>query len=318
MTAVRGSGGEAVRAGHRQHTARRHHMTAIRAGADPDRTHHHCIRADGSGRRPPSRRAAADEPQPPDPPDAPALGAQATPGIDLAGGAAAPAVRLPLHHDRLVHRIRGRARHRARESHRGEADRRRGRRRRRRPGPRPARPASVTRRRRHRVISPTVLTGRRRDPAAGRTRTVDRLRARPAGPGPQRAFHPTDPTLLAGTGPFTLLTGCPHRTAVPRRAAAHWPARAGAGRRARPGHRGPAARAPHLRRDHRLVRPGSHPRRRACAAVSPSPAPLPAVSPPPALQGDSPSPAPPARRCCVGALVGRTCGTGVTHGAVKR
>ncbi|MER5918115.1 hypothetical protein ABT124_49730 [Streptomyces sp. NPDC001982] len=82
----------------------------------------------------------------------------------------------------------------------------------------------MTRWRRHRVISPTVLTGRRRDPAAGRTRTVDRLRARPAGvfPGPQRALHPTDPTPSAGTGPFTLLTGCQPPAAI-RRARARRP-----------------------------------------------------------------------------------------------
>lgn len=76
-------------------------------------------------------------------------------GIDLANVGAALATAIFLNHDQPLHHISGRAVHRACESYRGE-------------GKTDAKDAAVT--------DLKILTGRRRDLVADRTRTVNRLR----------------------------------------------------------------------------------------------------------------------------------------------
>lgn len=124
-------------------------------------------------------------------------------GIDLADGGAALAIAVLINHAQPVHYISGRAIHRAFESCRGE-------------GKTDARDAAVIadqvriRRDLHplRVGDETVtdfkiLTGRRADLVADRTRTINRLRAQLGGifPGLERALD------LTNTGPLVLLTG---------------------------------------------------------------------------------------------------------------
>ncbi|MGW1029010.1 IS110 family transposase [Streptomyces sp. NPDC002577] len=179
-------------------------MTAIWAGIDAGKTHHHCVAIDESGRRLLSRRVANDEPELLQLlADVLDLGDEATWGIDLADGGAALAIAILLNHDQPVHYISGRAIHRASESYRGE-------------GKTDAKDAAVIadqvrvrrdlhplRTRDETVTDLKILTGRRMDLVADRTRTVNRLRAQLTGifPGLERALD------LTNTGPLTLLTG---------------------------------------------------------------------------------------------------------------
>ncbi|MFE6456579.1 IS110 family transposase [Streptomyces cinereoruber] len=188
-------------------------MAAIWAGIDAGKTHHHCVAIDESGRRLLSRRVANDEPELLELiTDVMALGDEVTWGIDLADGGAALVIGILLNHDQLVHYISGRAIHRACESYRGEgktdakdaaviADQTRIRR-----DLHPLRPSDET------VTDLKILTGRRMDLVADRTRTVNRLRAQLTGifPGLERALD------LTNKGPLTLLTGYQTAAAIRR------------------------------------------------------------------------------------------------------
>ncbi|MET7696909.1 IS110 family transposase [Streptomyces sp. NPDC005485] len=179
-------------------------MAAIWAGIDAGMTHPHCVAIDESGHRLLSRRVANDEPEFLELLAAVlALGDEVTWGIDLADGGAALAIAILLNHDQTVHYISGRAIHRASESYRGEgktdandaaviADQVRVRR-----DLHPLRTGDDT------VTDLKILTGRRMDLVADRTRTINRLRAQLTGvfPGLERALD------LTKAGPLTLLTG---------------------------------------------------------------------------------------------------------------
>ncbi|MBQ0976095.1 IS110 family transposase [Streptomyces sp. RK31] len=179
-------------------------MAMIWAGIDAGKTHHHCVAIDESGRRLLSRRVANDEPELLQLlADVLALGDEVTWGIDLADGSAALAITILFNHGQPVHYISGRAIHRASESYRGEgktdakdaaviADQARIRR-----DLHPLRTGDET------VTDLKILTGRRADLVADRTRTVNRLRAHLTDifPGLERALD------LTNTGPLMLLTG---------------------------------------------------------------------------------------------------------------
>ncbi|WP_438291837.1 IS110 family transposase [Streptomyces sp. HUAS TT7] len=188
-------------------------MAAIWAGIDAGKTHHHCVAIDESGHRLLSRRVANDEPELLELlTDVLALGDEATWGIDLADGGAALAIVILLNHDQPVHYISGRAIHRASEGYRGE-------------GKTDAKDAAVIadqvriRRDLHplhtgdeTVTDLKILTGRRIDLVADRTRTVNRLRAQLTGifPGLERVLD------LTNKGPLTLLTGYQTPAAIRR------------------------------------------------------------------------------------------------------
>jgi transposase len=188
-------------------------MAAIWAGIDAGKTHHHCVAIDESGRRLLSRRVANDEPELLELlADVLALGDEVTWGIDLADGGAALAIAILLNHEQPVNYISGRAIHRASESYRGEgktdakdaaviADQVRIRR-----DLHPLRAGDET------VTDLKILTGRRMDLVADRTRTVNRLRAQLSGifPGLERALD------LTNKGPLTLLTGYQTPAAIRR------------------------------------------------------------------------------------------------------
>lgn len=179
-------------------------MAMIWAGIDAGKTHHHCVAIDESGHRLLSRRVANDEPELLELlTDVLALGDEVAWGIDLADGGAALVITLLFNHAQPVHYISGRAIHRASESYRGE-------------GKTDAKDAAVIadqariRRDLHllragdeTVTDLKILTGRRTDLVADRTRTVNRLRAQLTGifPGLERALD------LTNTGPLVLLTG---------------------------------------------------------------------------------------------------------------
>ncbi|WP_405542597.1 IS110 family transposase [Streptomyces phaeochromogenes] len=188
-------------------------MTAIWAGIDAGKAHHHCVAIDESGRRLLSRRVANDEPELLELlGDVLALGEEVTWGIDLADGGAALAIAILINHGQPVRYISGRALHRASEGYRGEgktdakdaaviADQARIRR-----DLRPLRASDET------VTDLKILTNRRTDLVADRTRTVNRLRAQLTSifPSLERALD------LANTGPLTLLTGYQTPAAIRR------------------------------------------------------------------------------------------------------
>ncbi|MFD9623700.1 IS110 family transposase [Streptomyces virginiae] len=188
-------------------------MAAIWAGIDAGKTRHHCVAIDESGHRLLSRRVANDEPELLQLlTDVLALGDEVTWGIDLADGGAALAIAILLNQDQPVNYISGRAIHRASESYRGEgktdakdaaviADQVRIRR-----DLNPLRAGDET------VTDLKILTGRRMDLVADRTRTVNRLRAQLTGifPGLERILD------LTNKGPLTLLTGYQTPTAIRR------------------------------------------------------------------------------------------------------
>ncbi|MFI0976428.1 IS110 family transposase [Streptomyces sp. NPDC021093] len=179
-------------------------MAAIWAGIDAGKTHHHCVAIDESGRRLLSRRVANDEPELLQLlADVLALDDKVTWGIDLADGGAALAIAILINHDQPVLYLSGRAIHRASEGYRGE-------------GKTDAKDAAViadqarVRRDLHLIRSGDttvtdlkILTGRRMDLVADRTRTVNRLRAQLTGifPGLERELDVTK------VGPLVLLTG---------------------------------------------------------------------------------------------------------------
>ncbi|MFF4727608.1 IS110 family transposase [Streptomyces mirabilis] len=179
-------------------------MDMIWAGIDAGKTHHHCVAIDESGRRLLSRRVANDEPELLELlADVLALGDEVPWGIDLADGGAALAIAILINHGQPVRYISGRAIHRASEGYRGE-------------GKTDAKDASVIadQARMRRDLHPLrtgdetvtdlkILTGRRMDLVADRTRTVNRLRAQLTDifPGLERALD------LTNTGPLMLLTG---------------------------------------------------------------------------------------------------------------
>jgi transposase len=188
-------------------------MAAIWAGIDAGKTHHHCVAIDESGQRLLSRRVANDEPELLELlANVLTLGETVTWGIDLADGGAALAITILLNHDQPVHYISGRAIHRASESYRGE-------------GKTDAKDAAVIanqvriRRDLHplrasddTVTDLKILTGRRTDLVADRTRTVNRLRAQLTGifPGLERVLD------LTNIGPLILLTGYQTPAAIRR------------------------------------------------------------------------------------------------------
>lgn len=153
-------------------------MAMTWAGIDAGKTHHHCVAIDESGHRLLSRRVANDEPELLELlTDVLDLSDEVTWGIDLADGGAALAITILFNHGQPVHYISGRAIHRAFESYRGEgktdakdaaviADQVRIRR-----DLHPLRAGDET------VTDLKILTGRRMDLVADRTRTVNRLRA---------------------------------------------------------------------------------------------------------------------------------------------
>ncbi|GHI40043.1 hypothetical protein Sviol_44510 [Streptomyces violascens] len=119
-------------------------------------------------------------------------------GIDLADGGAVLAITILLNHDQPLHYISGRAIHRASEAYRGE-------------GKTDAKDAAViadqVRIRRdlnplhtgdETAIDLKILTGRRMDLVADRTRTVNRLRAQLTGifPSLERALDLTNKSSL--------------------------------------------------------------------------------------------------------------------------
>jgi transposase len=188
-------------------------MATIWAGIDAGKTHHHCVAIDESGHRLLSRRVANDEPELLELiADVLDLSDEVTWGIDLADGGAALATTILFNHGQPVHYISGRAIHRASESYRGEgktdakdaaviADQVRIRR-----DLHPLRTGDET------VTDLKILTGRRMDLVADRTRTVNRLRAHLTDifPGLERALD------LTNTGPLVLLTGYQTPAAIRR------------------------------------------------------------------------------------------------------
>jgi transposase len=225
-------------------------MAAIWAGIDAGKTHHHCVAIDEGGRRLLSRRAANDEPELLELlADVLALGDEVTWGIDLADGGAALAIAILLNHDQPVLYLSGRAIHRASEGYRGEgktdakdaaviADQARIRR-----DLHPLRAGDET------VTDLKILTGRRMDLVADRTRTVNRLRAQLTGifPGLERALD------LTNTGPAHLANRLPNAGCPPPdrpqeagnvAAQPQGPPRRPAGRDSLPGRRAPAHQPP--------------------------------------------------------------------------
>jgi transposase len=188
-------------------------MATIWAGIDAGKTHHHCVAIDESGHRLLSRRVANDEPELLELiADVLDLSDEVTWGVDLADGGAALATTILFNHGQPVHYISGRAIHRASESYRGEgktdakdaaviADQVRIRR-----DLHPLRTGDET------VTDLKILTGRRMDLVADRTRTVNRLRAHLTDifPGLERALD------LTNTGPLVLLTGYQTPAAIRR------------------------------------------------------------------------------------------------------
>ncbi|MGW9137582.1 IS110 family transposase [Streptomyces sp. NPDC055681] len=188
-------------------------MTAIWAGIDAGRTHHHCVVIDDTGKRLLSRRVANDETEllkllagvl--------VLGEEVTWGIDLADGGAALLIDLLLNHCQHTLYIPGRAVSRAAEGYRGEgktdakdaaiiADQARIRR-----DLQPLRPGDEL------VAEIKVLTGHRRDLADDRTRVINRLHNHLTSifPALDRALD------LTNTGPLILLTGYQTPAAIRR------------------------------------------------------------------------------------------------------
>ncbi len=188
-------------------------MATIWAGIDAGEDHHHCVAIDESGRRLLSRRVTNDEPELLELlADGLASGDEVTWGIDLADGGAALATAILLNHGQPVHYISGRAIDRASASYRGEG----------RTDPKDAtviadqarvrRDLHLVRATDDTVTDLKILTGRRMDLVADRTRTVNRLRARLTSvfPGLERALD------LTNTGPLTLMTGYQTPAAIRR------------------------------------------------------------------------------------------------------
>lgn len=178
-------------------------MRRIWAGIDAGKTHHHCVVIDADGERLLSRRVANDEPELLSLiSDVLELG-EATWAVDLADGGAALVIALLVGHDQPLLYISGRTVNRASGAYRGEgktdardaaiiADQARMRR-----DLNPLRPGDEI------TVELKLLTARRADLVADRTRVINRLRAQLTGifPALERALEVTN------TGPLVLLTG---------------------------------------------------------------------------------------------------------------
>jgi transposase len=179
-------------------------MAQVWAGVDVGKTHHHCVVINPDGRRLLSRRVANDEPallaliR-----DVTTLGDQVMWAVDLPDGGAALLIGLLLAHQQRLLYIPGRALNRAAAGYRGE-------------GKTDARDAAIIAdqarvRRDLSAIRPgdeitvelKILTTRRADLVADRTRAINRLRELLTGtfPALERALDVTN------TGPVVLLTG---------------------------------------------------------------------------------------------------------------
>ncbi|WP_316744416.1 IS110 family transposase [Streptomyces sp. MK7] len=188
-------------------------MTAIWAGIDAGKTHHHCVVIDDTGKRLLSRRVANEESELlmllGDVLD---LGEVTAWGIDLADGGAGLAIAVLLNHGQHLLYIPGRAVNRASEGYRGD-------------GKTDAKDAAVIadQARVRRDLMPLrhgdelvtelkILTGRRRDLSDDRTRAVNRLRGHLTGifPGLERELD------LGNVGPLVLLTGYQTPAAIRR------------------------------------------------------------------------------------------------------
>jgi transposase len=180
-------------------------MTQVWAGVDAGKTHHHCVVIDAGAKRLLSRRVASDEPEllalia-----DVTALAGRVTWALDVPDGGAALLIGLLVARDQELLYIPGLAVNRAADGYRGE-------------GKTDARDAFVIadQARIRRDLVPlrsgdeiitelTLLTSRRADLIADRTRVVNRLRGLLTSifPALERALE-----NLTATGPLTLLTG---------------------------------------------------------------------------------------------------------------
>ncbi|MET9567529.1 IS110 family transposase [Streptomyces tauricus] len=188
-------------------------MTAIWAGIDAGKTHHHCVVIDGSGKRLLSRRVANEETELLQLlADVLDLGDEATWGIDLADGGATLVIAVLLNHGQPLLYIPGRTVNRASEGYRGDgktdakdaaviADQARIRR-----DLAPLRPTDEL------VAELKILTRRRRDLSDDRTRTINRLRGHLTEifPGLERELD------LTNVGPLVLLSGYQTPAAIRR------------------------------------------------------------------------------------------------------
>jgi transposase len=181
-------------------------MAQLWAGVDTGKTHHHCVVIDHDSRRLLSRRVANDEQE--------LLGLlaavaelagqdQVTWAVDQADGGAALLIGLLLGHDQRLLYLPGRSVHRAAAGYRGEgktdardaaiiADQARMRR-----DLAPLRPGDTL------TVELQLLTSRRADLVADRTRAINRLRGLLTGifPALERALD------LTRTGPLVLVGG---------------------------------------------------------------------------------------------------------------
>jgi transposase len=180
-------------------------MAQVWAGVDAGKTHHHCVVIDAEGRRLLSRRVANDEPALLALTDAvTALAERVTWAVDVPDGGAALLIGLLVARGQELVYIPGRAVNRAAAGYRGE-------------GKTDARDAFIIadQARMRRDLAPLrpgdeittelkILTSRRADLIADRTRAVNRLRGLLTGifPALERALED-----LTATGPLILLTG---------------------------------------------------------------------------------------------------------------
>jgi transposase len=179
-------------------------MARVWAGVDAGKAHHHCVVIDADGRKMLSRRVPNDEPELLAlVSDVTALAGEVTWAIDLPDGGAALLIGLLLDAGQELLYIPGRVVNRASGSYRGE-------------GKTDARDAAVIadQARMRRDLQPLrpgdeltaelkLLTARRADLVADRTRAISRLRELLTSifPALERALD------LTATGPLTLLTG---------------------------------------------------------------------------------------------------------------
>lgn len=190
-------------------------MSRIWAGTDCGKTHHHCLVLDAEGNTLLSRRVANDEPELlellRDVLDL-AGGGQVTWALDMTGGEPGLLIALLVNHGQELVYIPGKAVNRASDAYRGEgktdardalviADQARMRR-----DLQPIRPGDEA------TVELELLTGRRIDLVADRTRTVNRLRSTLTS-----MFPALERTLeLTNAGPLVLLTGYQTPAAIRR------------------------------------------------------------------------------------------------------
>jgi transposase len=178
-------------------------MARVWAGVDAGKTHHHCVVIDADGRRLLSRRVANDEPELLDLVGGVAALGEVTWAVDLPDGGAALLIGLLLNAGQELLYIPGRAVNRAAGAYRGE-------------GKTDAKDAAVIadQARMRRDLQPLragdeltaelkLLTARRADLVADRTRLINRLRGLLTSifPALERALD------LTAAGPLVLLAG---------------------------------------------------------------------------------------------------------------